>query len=198
MQVRGRIIRYTSVLSVCLFASFAVVTYGLEGAQAQKATPPAKPVALQAPAAAAQEAITVPPPEELLVLIRTALIALNQSNQTGNYTTLRDLGAPSLQAANSAVQLGAGFASLRDQGIDLSATVVVAPQVSVAPEITSEGLLHITGVFPTQPLQIQFELLYQNIANKWRIYGMSVNAVQSAVVATAAPATQKTAAKKIK
>ena len=198
MQGWGRIIRYTSVLSVCLFAGFAVVTYGLEGAQAQKVTPPAKPVALQAPATAAQEVIAVPPPEELLVLIRTALIALNQANQTGNYTTLRDLGAPSLQAANSAVQLGAGFASLRDQGIDLSPIVVVAPQVSVPPEVTPQGLLHITGVFPTQPLQIQFELLYQNIANRWRIYGMSVNAVQPAVVATSAPAPQNTTAKKVK
>ena len=198
MQVRGRIIRYTSVLSVCLFAGFAVVNYGLEGAQAEKAAPPAKPVAVQAPAAAAREVIAVPPPEQLLVLIRTALIALNQANQTGNYTTLRDLGAPSLQAANSAVQLGAGFASLRDQGIDLSPIVVVAPQVPVPPEITPQGLLHITGVFPTQPLQIQFELLYQNIASRWRIYGMSVNAVKSAVVATAAPAPQNTTAKKVK
>src|SRR4051794_31257542 len=33
----------------------------------------------------------------VLILIRSALIALDQGNKTGNYTVLRDLGAPGFQ-----------------------------------------------------------------------------------------------------
>jgi hypothetical protein len=54
--------------------------------------------------AAASPALTVPPAEVLLVLIRTTLLALNQAVQTGNFTVLRDLGSPDLQAANSPAQ----------------------------------------------------------------------------------------------
>ena len=38
--------------------------------------------------------LTVPTDDVLLILIRATLIALNQANVTGNYTVLRDLGAP--------------------------------------------------------------------------------------------------------
>jgi hypothetical protein len=37
----------------------------------------------------------------VIILIRETLIALDQANKTGNYTVLRDLGAPAFQA-NSA------------------------------------------------------------------------------------------------
>ena len=40
----------------------------------------------------------------VLILIRSALLALDQANKTGNYTVLRDLGAPGFQT-NSAARL---------------------------------------------------------------------------------------------
>ena len=40
----------------------------------------------------------------VLILVRSTLIALDQANKTGNYTVLRDLGAPAFQA-NSAARL---------------------------------------------------------------------------------------------
>ena len=44
----------------------------------------------------------------VLILVRTSLLALDQANKTGNYTVLRDLGAPGFQA-NSAARLGRDF-----------------------------------------------------------------------------------------
>jgi hypothetical protein len=43
--------------------------------------------------------------------IRSALLALDQANKTGNYTVLRELGAPGFQAANTAARLSEIFAS---------------------------------------------------------------------------------------
>ena len=40
----------------------------------------------------------MPSDDKLLILINSALIALNQANATGNYTVLRDMAAPGFQA----------------------------------------------------------------------------------------------------
>jgi hypothetical protein len=47
----------------------------------------------------AQHAPTAPQPAQIdrngvLILIRSTILALDQANKTGNYTVLRDLGAP--------------------------------------------------------------------------------------------------------
>lgn len=205
MRVWITIAKYTGLLAVTLVAAFLFANYLTQGTQAQEAPPAASPGAPAKPAApapattpaAAPANLAVPSPEQLLVLIRTSLIALNQANQTGNYTTLHDLSAPAMQAANTPAQMAASFATLRSQGIDLSPVVVITPKVLAAPEITQQGLLHIVGFFPTQPLIVKFELLFQPVANQWRLFGVSVNAAppppeqakaEAAPPAAAAPA----------
>lgn len=140
------------------------------------AAAPAKPAA-GGPAPAAGGSLGLPEPEALLMLIRTTLIALNQANQTGNYTVLRDLGSPGFQAVNTAAQLAISFANLRQQNLDLSPITVVTPQATEPPSLTDKGLLRIVGFFPTAPLQIKFELLFEPVAAKWRLSGMAVTAV---------------------
>jgi hypothetical protein len=61
------------------------------GAQAPK--PPAQSVAPQ-PAQIDRNGV--------LILIRSTILALDQANKTGNYTVLRDLGAPGFQANTAA------------------------------------------------------------------------------------------------
>jgi hypothetical protein len=51
--------------------------------------------ATQAKAPAQPAKPGVPDDLKLIILIRTALIALNQANLTGNYSVLRDIAAPS-------------------------------------------------------------------------------------------------------
>ena len=115
-----------------------------------------------------------------MMLIRTTLIALNQANFTGNYTVLQDLGTPGLQASNSAAALGNAFTKLRDQRIDLSPVVVLAPELTETPAYTSEGKLRLAGFFPTEPQRISFVMVFQPVARTWRIDGLSVSASQVA------------------
>jgi hypothetical protein len=35
-------------------------------------------------------------------------------------------------------------------------------------------MLRLTGYFPTQPLQIKFDLLFERIRGDWRLFGISV------------------------
>lgn len=110
----------------------------------------------------------------VLILVRSALLAVDQANKTGNYTVLRDLGAPGLQA-NTSAQLAEIFASQRKQGIDLAGVAVLEPQLTLLPQIETNGMLHIAGFFPSVPLRLNFELLFAPADHQWKLFGISVN-----------------------
>ena len=126
-------------------------------------------------------------PDTLTVhkLIWSMMAALDQANQTGNYSVLRDLGAPSFQTSNSAATLGGIFASIRSQNIDLGYTLVMTPVFQFPPTIVQGGLLRVRGVFPLRPNAIGFDFLFQNIGGQWRVFGL---AVVPLVAQAAAPA----------
>jgi hypothetical protein len=107
-------------------------------------------------------------------LIWSAMAALDHANQTGNYSVLRDLGAPSFQANNSAATLAGIFQSLRNQRVDVSNALVVTPAFEIPPVINENGLLRARGSFPLRPNAVGFDLLFQNIGGQWRIFGIAV------------------------
>ena len=183
------------VASLCI--ALAVLACGPAQAEQPSSPKAAAPAPASSPnqPATASPALAVPAPEVLLVLIRTTLVALNQAVYTGNFTVLRDLGSPAFQAANSPAQLGVIFAGLRNRNIDLSPVVVVTPELSEPPLITPEHVLRLVGFFPTKPLQVQFQMLFQPVNGQWRLFGMAVDAVAAPVAAAAAPPAPSPAAK---
>jgi hypothetical protein len=124
----------------------------------------------------------------VLILVRSALLALDQANKTGNYTVLRDLGAPGFQA-NTAARLSEIFAKQRNDNIDLSGVAVIDPQLSLLPQIEANGMMRMTGFFPSVPSQVNFELIYAPVNGQWRLFGLGVTIGQMAPTApeTASP-----------
>jgi len=122
----------------------------------------------------------------VLILVRTSLIALDQANKTGNYTVLRDLAAPAFQT-NTAARLGEIFAGLRRDNLDLSGVAALDPQLTLLPQIEANGMMHMTGFFPSAPSQVNFDLLYAPVGGQWRLFGISVRLGQTAPVAPPAP-----------
>jgi hypothetical protein len=122
----------------------------------------------------------------VIILIRSSLLALDQANKTGNYTVLRDLGAPGFQS-NSAARLGEIFAKLRNDNLDLSGVAVIDPQLSLLPQIEANGLMHMAGFFPSVPAQVKFELAFAPVNGQWRLFGISVSIGQMAPAAPAPP-----------
>jgi hypothetical protein len=51
---------------------------------------------------------------------------------------------------------------------------LAAPQFTTVPAVDGNGMLRLTGFFPTRPLQINFDLLFQNVNGQWRLFGISV------------------------
>jgi hypothetical protein len=148
-------------------------------------------LAVVASASHAQTPAQTPKPAQIdrngvLILVRSALLALDQANKTGNYTVLRDIGAPGFQS-NTAARLGEIFAKLRNDNLDLSGVAVIDPQLNLLPQIEANGLMHMAGFFPSVPTQVNFDLSFAPVNGQWRLFGISVGVGSSAPAAPEPP-----------
>ena len=116
----------------------------------------------------------VPGELELAKLIWSTMAAIDHANTAGNYSVLRDLSSPAFQVANNSAQLSQTFASLRDSNIDLSNTLLLAPSYTITPTIVRSDILHVKGVFGLRPTAVGFDLYYQWVQGRWRLYGVSI------------------------
>lgn len=157
-----------------------------EHGKAPAAQPAKAPVHSASTARQAQLPVSL---EQALYLIRSTLLTLNDANRAGNYSVLHDLAAPAFQAKNTPADLARVFSDLRARHIDLYAAALIAPQLSAPPHLEN-GMLRLTGTFPTRPLEIKFDLLLQDVDKQWRLFGISVATPQ------APPAAAQNGAKK--
>jgi hypothetical protein len=169
-----------SFLRALTFTAFAFASCA---ALAETKPAPAKPAA-QAPQAKQELKMET---VQLVTLIKSTIMALQHANQTGNYSVLRDLGTPVFRERFDQAQLAAIFSNLRSRGVNLSPVIFLAPNLTKQPELTEGNQLRIVGDFPTQPLKIQYEMLFLQIDGVWRIDGLAVDAVpqQSTAMAPA-------------
>lgn len=162
-----------------------------------KAPPAAKPKQQTAAPAQSQPQVAMPDAEKIVLLLRSSLNTLNDAIQTGNYTVLRDKGAPGFAQVNTAARLSQSFSDLAQRGVDLAVVNILAPQLTEPPELDQDkGMLRLKGYFPSQPVQINFEMIYQAVGGRWRLFGLSVQPSAAAAAATPAPPAAPAAEKK--
>ena len=140
------------------------------------------------PPARAQQSPTtlaMPDAEKVVLLIRGALLTLNDAVQTGNFTVLRDKAAPSFRSANTAASLSIIFQDLSRQGSDYSTIAVLTPQLTQAPVIDAQRRLRLAGYFASKP-RLDFELVFESVEGRWRVFGISANPIAAAPDAKAA------------
>lgn len=124
--------------------------------------------------------LAIPHPNQMRILIRSSMMALNHASLTGNFTVLRDLGAPGFQSANSAGRLAGLFQTLAKRNIDLGPTTVIEPKLAKQPEINPQGHLRLTGFFPTRPEQVNFDLAFEMVSGRWKLFGIAVSTAPAA------------------
>lgn len=167
-----------------LAASMAALLVGSSAAHAQKAAP-ATPQAVAAPGPAAAATAPVPSPEQLVALIRSTVTAVNQANLTGNYSVLRELGAPGFQQAQTQETLSKSFEGFRKGQIDTGITAAVVPQLTKTPAFDPvAGTMRLTGYYPTKP-QVNFDFAYQLIGGRWQHLGIAMGTSAAAPFAAA-------------
>ncbi len=157
-------------------ALFVLAMLAASAVQADPSGAARKPEPAVQPAVHPQ--LRMPTAEQIVILIRSSLLTLNDAIETGNFTVLRDRGAPSFQAANTAARLSDIFQNLGRQGVDLSRIAAIAPKLTEGPAIDASHRLHLAGYFPAHPVAIKFGLIFEASAGRWRLFGISVNPAQ--------------------
>ena len=140
----------------------------------------------------------IPRAGTLVILIRSALIALNNANLTGNYTVIRALGSSGFQSANSSAKLAVFFTPLRNRNLDLAPALLYQPKLIKQPAITGRGLLRLTGYFATRPQQVNFDLGFKLENGRWRLFAILVNVAKVKPVSTKAMKSPKVGTKQDK
>lgn len=177
----------------CLIALGPFTPHPLAAQSAPAAKQATPPKSSAAKVSAAKDSPKAAPlqvaPEQILYLIRSTLLTLNDANRSGNYAVLRDLASPDFQANNSAADLAIAFTDLRSRKFDLFGVALLAPQLGAAPTIDTDGRLRLSGVFPTRPLQISFDLMFVVHAEQWKLLGIAVATPEAPPLAAQNPTT---------
>lgn len=103
---------------------------------------------------------------EAEVLARATLMTIHDANETGNYTVLRDLGAPGFRRrhVSDVAQL---LKPLRARKLDLSMAAMA--RVRLTSVITSPDgrLLRMQGRFETRPDIVTFDFMFEREGEQW-------------------------------
>ncbi|WP_269617587.1 hypothetical protein [Zhongshania sp. BJYM1] len=104
----------------------------------------------------------------------STFLAIEQANDTLNYSVFREIAAPEFQRKNTTEDIAELFYGLRKSGVDLSRALLLQPEYEIAPQIGATGLLRMRGKFAMPPEVVNFDLLYQMIYGEWRLLGVAV------------------------
>jgi hypothetical protein len=122
------------------------------------------------------EVLEVPASSGLVDLLRTTLLMVNAGNQSGDYSVLYSNLTPPVQKNLDVNRLSESLAGFREEKIDMSAVSVVNPQYIKAPEIDANGVLNLTGYFPTHPRMVRFSVGYRKLNGKWLVEAIDLDA----------------------
>jgi hypothetical protein len=114
-------------------------------------------------------------------LVRTTIMSIHDANRSNNYSVLREMASPSLQATYAAADLAVLFSALRAKNFDLFTAASSSPQLTQPPLLTADGKMRVTGYFPTRPETIKFDLVFEAIGGVWRIADVGIAMVPAAV-----------------
>lgn len=151
---------------------------------AAAALPLAPAAAQQVPVQGAQPAqpTVQPPPSirptpsqlELSKLLWSTVAAVDHANKSGNYSVLRDISAQGFQVNFNPARLTEVFSSIRSLNIDLSNALLVPPTYYEAPQLVSNDVFRVRGVFQMRPISIGFDMYFQWEQGRWKLFGIDL------------------------
>lgn len=68
------------------------------------------------------------------------------------------------------------FAGIRSTNIDLSNALLLAPSCRQPLAIDSKRMLRLSGAFGLRSTAVLFDLTFQWVSNRWRLFGVSLGA----------------------
>jgi hypothetical protein len=126
-------------------------------------------------AAPASEAAAVPGEGRVEIMVKQALLTLNDANLTNNYSVFHARLAPVFRREYSVEKFADIFKAFRDRAIDLSPIALFRPTYIEAPSLGDDGVLRMRGYFPTVPSRLYFDLAYADVGGKWMLFAINVD-----------------------
>jgi hypothetical protein len=150
----------------------------------------------QAAPTLAAGASAVPSAAMLTNLTRSTMSLVNEGSKDGNFTGLYAQFSPSVQKNVDQKKLNDALANFKERKIDLSGIATTEPVFFEPPQIDQQGILKLTGMFPTQPRMVRFSLGYRQIDGKWLLELFTVDTPTLKELEAAAKAKQSALAAK--
>ena len=116
----------------------------------------------------------VPTEQYQEILIKTALLTLNDADLTGNYGVLHDKLSKPFREQFTPDQLKAGFRNLADKKADWSFIAAMPPIATSETEIDERGALVLRGYFDSRPNRLSYELDFVPSEGQWKPLKLSV------------------------
>lgn len=118
-----------------------------------------------------------PVPDEAAVkkMALDTLLMFNTAVKERSFATFHAKISEAWRKQVSEAQLERAFAIFLERQVDLAGIKDVPVVLQPPPEITTDGLLLISGEYPTRPLKVAFALKYMYEVPRWRLFGIDVS-----------------------
>jgi hypothetical protein len=116
----------------------------------------------------------VPPAAELERMAAEALLAFNRAVQAGDFTAFYGTLSELWKKQTTPEKLRATFREFIDKKIDIAPIRDLTPRFAPPPAVNEQGVLVVTGQYPTEPSRVRFELEYVREGGGWALMGITV------------------------
>jgi len=117
----------------------------------------------------------VPPDERLRQLIRSSLLDLNQAIQAKDFTLFHSKISMLWRQQITSKELEQTFRSLMDAKTEFGDIKEASAVFDEVPTIDNDGILIVSGYFPTKGMNLQFILRYIYEHPEWKLFGVRVS-----------------------
>ena len=131
-------------------------------------------MALMLVASLAQAQNKVPSERGLEALVKTTLLTFNDANVTGNYEVFHAKLSKPFREQFSVERLARRFQEFNKKHIDFDIVAALKPAYDPPPKVDDDGKLLVNGHFPTEPLQVYFNLEFIPSDGEWKLIGINV------------------------
>jgi hypothetical protein len=108
-------------------------------------------------------------------LVRETLLSFNDAVQQQSFSDFYEGVSKAWRAQLTKGQLQRAFQPFLDKKVDISGIKNVEAVFDPAPAINSDGLLVLTGSYPTSPYKVFFALKFIYELPNWKLFGIDVN-----------------------
>jgi len=130
--------------------------------------------ALMLMASLAQAQNKVPSERALEALVKTTLLTFNDANVTGNYEVFHAKLSRPFREQFPVERLARRFQEFNKKHVDFDIVAALKPSYDPAPKVDDGGKLLVKGYFPTEPLQVYFNLEFIPSDGEWKLIAINV------------------------